>query len=122
MNMYEKYKYIEGTDADGWNYRILKSSEDLKKEAEEAEKAGERNSSWYFRRYDKKIASGKSLIVIATKPDGTRIDMEIKINRDGRLYIEDAYYNCRFWLTLGDNYHLYLWIDGISYSRDRQAL
>ena len=38
MNIYEKYKYIEGTDADGWSYRILKSSEDLKKEAEEAEK------------------------------------------------------------------------------------
>ena len=121
MNIYEKYKYIEGTDADGWSCRILKSSEDLKKEAEEAEKAGEWNSSFYFRRYGKKIASGKSLIAIATKPDGTRIDMEIKIKRDGKLYIEDAYYNCRFWLTSGDSYHLYLWIDGISYSRDRQV-
>ena len=118
MNIYEKYKYIEGTDADGWSYRILKSSEDLKKEAEEAK---EKDSSFYFRRYGKKIASGKSLIVIATKPDGTRIDMEIKIKRDGKLYIEDAYYNCRFWLKSGDSYHLYLWIDGISYSRDRQA-
>ena len=32
MNIYEKYKYLEGTDADGWTYQIVKSIEDLKKE------------------------------------------------------------------------------------------
>ena len=104
MNIYEKYKYIEGTDADGWTYQIVKSIEDLKKEAEE------RDNWFYSLRYDKKIASGKNLIVVATKPDGTRIDMELKFRKDGISYIEQAYYKGRFWLTMGDYYHLHLWI------------
>ena len=103
MNIYEKYKYLEGTDADGWTYQIVKSIEDLKKGAEEID------SYFYSLRYDKKIASDKSLIVLATKPDGTKIDMELKFRRDGIVYIEQAYYQGRFWLTLQDLLHLHEW-------------
>ena len=47
--------------------------------------------------------------MLAIKPDGTRIDMELKSRRDGIVYIEQAYYKGRFWLTLQDLLHLHEW-------------
>lgn len=110
INMYEKYKYIESTDTDGWTYQILKSSEDFKKEAENM------HNCLYRMEYDKKMANGKCVIVVAIKPDGTRIDIELTPTRDGRLSLSQKFYKNDRCLTMEDRKHLAEWLDGMNYS------
>lgn len=111
INTYEKYKYLENTDADGWTYQILKSREDFKKEADNM------HNCLYRMEYDKKMANGKCVIVVAIKPDGTRIDIELTPTRDGRLSLSQKFYKNDRCLTKEDRKHLAEWLDGISYLR-----
>ena len=106
--MCEKYKYLEQTDADGWTYQLLKSCEDFTKEATEMHNCLRRME------YDIKMSKGKCIIVVATTADGTRIDMELEIKRDGRLNMYQAYYKNDKVLTTRDERHLESWVDGIN--------
>lgn len=108
INTYEKYKYLENTDADGWTYQILKSRKDFKKEAENM------HNCLYRMEYDKTMANGRCIIVVAIKPDGTKIDIELKPTRDGRLSLHQAFYKNDMWLTAQDTKHLNMWLDGMN--------
>lgn len=111
MNTYEKYKYLENTDTDGWTYQILKSREDFKKEANNM------HNCLYRMEYDKKMSNGQCVIVVAIKPDGTKIDIELEPTGDGKLSLSQAFYKNDKWLTGEDTKHLNKWLDGMSYLR-----
>lgn len=106
MKNYEKYKYIEGTDADGWTYRLLKSCKELRLEAEDM------RNDFYENGYFKEMADGSKLIVVATKPDGTKIDIEV-LNYTTFTICENYYKYQREVDEDEDYYHLKRWIDGI---------
>lgn len=107
-NTYNKYKYLETTDVDGWQYQILKSCEEFKKEANTM------NNCLYRMSYDKLMAYGKSIIVVAIKPNGTRIDIELRPKQDGKLYINQKYYKNDIIVSMEDNKHLNEWLDKIN--------
>ncbi len=115
MNTYEKYKYLETTDVDGWQYQILKSREEFKKEAHTM------NNCLYRMRYDKLMSNGKSIIIVAIKPNGTRIDIELKPKRSGELYINQRYYKDDMIVLMEDNKHLNEWINKINSLRGWQT-
>lgn len=115
MNTYQKYKYLETTDIDGWQYQILKSREEFKKEADTM------NNCLYRMRYDKLMSNGKSIIIVAIKPNGTRIDIELKPKRSGELYINQKYYKDDMIVLMKDNKHLNEWIDKINSLRGWQT-
>ena len=106
MITYEKYKSLEGTDADGWTYEILNTYDQFKEEAKQM------HNCLICCEYHKKMADGKCIIVVATTPDGTRIDAELKRHADGTLYISQAYYNNDRSLSKEDRIHLKEWADG----------
>ena len=104
---YEKYKYIEGTDADGWTYRLLKSCKELRLEAEDM------RNDFYENGYFKEMADGSKLIVVATKPDGTKIDIEV-LNYT-HFNICENYYKYQREVDEDEDYcHLRQWADGIN--------
>lgn len=104
---YEKYKYVEGTDADGWTYRLLKSCKELRLEAEDM------RNDFYENRYFEEMADGSKLIVVATKPDGTKIDIEV-LNYTHFNICENYYKYQREVDEDEDYYHLRQWEDGIN--------
>ena len=106
--MCKKYQYLEQTDADGWTYQLLKSHDDFRKEATEM------NNCLLRMEYDIKMSKGKCIIVVATTADGTRIDIELRIKRDGKLDMYQAYYKNDRVLTTRDTNHLEKWVDGIN--------
>ena len=108
LNTYEKYKYLENTNTDGWTYQILKSREDFKKEADNM------HNCLYRMEYDKIMSNGQCVIVIAIKPDGTKIDIELQPTGDGKLFLKQAYYKRDKWLTKEDRRHLAEWLDGMN--------
>ena len=104
---YEKYKYVEGTDADGWTYRLLKSCKELRLEAEDM------RNDFYENGYFKEMADGSKLIVVATKPDGTKIDIEV-LNYT-HFNICENYYKYQREVDEDEDYcHLRQWEDGIN--------
>lgn len=107
-NTYNKYKYLENTDVDGWQYQILKSREEFKKEADTM------NNCLYRMGYDKLMAYGKSIIIVAIKPNETRIDIEIRPKQNGKLYINQKYYKNDIIVSMEDNKHLDEWLDKIN--------
>ena len=111
MNTYEKYKYLETTDTDGWTYQILKSRADFKKEADNM------HNCLYRMEYDKEMSNGQCVIVVAIKPDGTKIDIELKPREDGNLFLNQAFYKNDKWLETEDRRHLAKWLDGMSHLR-----
>lgn len=106
--MYEKYKYLEQTDADGWTYRLLKSREEFRKEATEMH-----NCLWTME-YDAKMGEGQCVIVVATTADGIKIDIELQPVADRIMLIRQAYYGYDFGLKKEDKEHLKKWVDGIN--------
>ena len=106
MTTYEKYKSLEGTDADGWTYKILNTYDQFKEEAKQM------HNCLIHCEYYKKMADGKSVIVVATTSDGTRIDVELKQRADGSIYISQAYYDHDYSLSKEDRTHLKEWVDG----------
>ena len=106
--MYEKYKYLEQTDADGWTYRLLKSREDFRKEATEM------NNCLWTMEYDAKMSAGQCVIVVATTADGIKIDIELQPVADRVMLIRQAYYGNDWGLEKKDKEHLKKWVDGIN--------
>lgn len=107
-NTYNKYKYLENTDVNGWQYQILKSREEFKKEADTM------HNCLYRMGYDKLMANGKSIIVVAIKPNETRIDIELKPKQNGKLYINQKYYKNDSIVSMEDNKYLDEWLDKIN--------
>lgn len=106
MNTYEKYKSLEGTDADGWTYEILNTYEQFKQEAKQM------HNCLICCEYHKKMANGRCVIVVATTPDGKRIDVELKKHVDGTMYVSQAYYDNDYSLSQEHRTHLKEWVDG----------
>ena len=106
MTTYEKYKSLEGTDTDGWTYKILNTYDQFKKEAKQMHNCLIRCE------YHKKMADGKCVIVVATTSDGTRIDVELKQHVDGTMYVSQAYYDNDYSLSKKHITHLKEWVDG----------
>lgn len=106
MNTYEKYKSLEGTDADGWTYKILNTYDQFKEEAKKM------HNCLICCSYHKKMADGKCVIVVATTPDGKRIDVELKQHVDGTMCVSQAYYDNDYSLNKEHKTHLKEWVDG----------
>lgn len=106
MNTYEKYKSLEGTDADGWTYEILNTYEQFKQEAKQM------HNCLICCEYYKKMANGRCVIVVATTPDGKRIDVELKKYVDGTMFVSQAYYDHNYSLSKEHRTHLKEWVDG----------
>lgn len=106
MATYEKYKSLEGTDTDGWTYKILNTYDQFKKEAKQM------HNCLIGCEYHKKMADGKCVIVVSTTPDGTRIDVELKQHVDGTMYVSQAYYDDDYSLSKEHRTHLKEWVDG----------
>lgn len=106
ITTYEKYKSLEGADADGWTYKILNTYDQFKEEAKQMHNCLIRCE------YHKKMADGKCVIVVATTPDGKRIDVELKQHVDGTMYVSQAYYDNDYSLSKEDKTHLKEWVDG----------
>ena len=106
MNTYEKYKSLEGTDADGWTYKILNTYDQFKEEAKKM------HNCLICCSYHKKMADGKCVIIVATTPDGKRIDVELKQHVDGTMYVSQAYYDKDYSLNKEHKTHLKEWVDG----------
>ena len=68
--------------------------------------------------YDKLMANGKSIIVVAIKPNETRIDIELKLKQNGKLHINQKYYKNDSIVSMEDNKHLDEWLDKINSLRD----
>ena len=103
---YEKYKSLEGTDTDGWTYKILNTYDQFKEEAKKM------HNCLICCSYHKKMADGKCVIVVATTPDGIRIDVELKQHADGTIYISQAYYDNDRCLSKEHRTYLKEWADG----------
>ena len=110
MATYEKYKSLEGTSADGWSYQILNTYDQFKKEAKEMHNCLIRCE------YHEKMADGRCVIVVATAPDGTRIDIELRphATTDG-MYVSQAYYDKDYSLSREHTLHLREWADGLRF-------
>ena len=106
MNTYEKYKSLEGTDADGWTYKILNTYDQFKEEAKKM------HNCLICCSYHKKMADGKSIIVVATTSDGIKIDVELKPHADGKISLLQAYYDNDCRLSKEHKTHLKEWVDG----------
>ena len=106
MATYEKYKSLEGTDADGWTYEILNTYSQFEQEAKQMHNCLIRCE------YHKKMADGKCVVVVATASDGTRIDVELIPNTDGKMYVSQAYYDRDYSLSRKHRTHLKEWVDG----------
>lgn len=106
MNTYEKYKSLEGTDADGWTYKILNTYDQFKEEAKKM------HNCLICHSYHEQMADGKSIIVVATTSDGIRIDVELKSHVDGTMYVSQAYYHNDYSLSQEHETHLKEWVDG----------
>ena len=106
MITYEKYKSLEGVDADGWTYKILNTYDQFKQEAKQM------RNCLICCEYHKKMADGKCVIVVATTPDGKRIDVELKKHADGTMYVSQAYYYNDKSLNQAHKTHLKEWVDG----------
>ena len=106
---YEKYKSLEGIDADGWYYQILHTYEQFKQEAKQM------NNCLISCRYDEKMSDGKCVIVVATTPDGMRIDIELNQRRDKTIRVAQAYYKNDRSLTKEHMNHLKEWADGLHF-------
>ena len=106
MITYEKYKSLEGVDADGWTYEILNTYDRFKQEAKQM------RNCLICCEYHKKMADGKCVIVVATTPDGKRIDVELKKHADGTMYVSQAYYYNDRSLSKEHETHLKKWVDG----------
>lgn len=105
---YEKYKALEGTDADGWSYQILNTYDQFKQEAQRMHNCLIRCD------YAQKMADGRCVIVVATTPDGKRIDVELQ-PADGKMYVVQAYYNNDVRLKSVHEFHLLNWADGLHF-------
>ena len=106
MITYEKYKSLEGVDADGWTYEILNTYDRFKQEAKQM------RNCLICCEYHKKMADGECVIVVATTPDGKRIDAELKKHADGTMYVSQAYYYNDCSLSQKHETHLKEWVDG----------
>lgn len=106
MATYEKYKSLEGTDTDGWTYKILNTYDQFKEEAKKM------HNCLICCSYHKQMADGKSIIVVATTSDGIRIDVELKSHVDGTMYVSQAYYDNDYRLSQEHETHLKEWVDG----------
>lgn len=106
---YEKYKSLEDIDADGWSYQILHTYEQFKQEAEQM------HNCLIGCRYDEKMAMGKCVIVVATTPDGMRIDIELNQRRDKTIRVAQAYYKNDRSLIKEHMSHLKEWADGLHF-------
>lgn len=106
---YEKYKSLEGIDADGWSYQILHTYEQFKQEAEQM------HNCLISCRYDEKMSDGKCVIVVATTPDGMRIDIELNQRRDKTIRVAQAYYKNDRSLIQEHREHLKKWADGLHF-------
>ena len=108
--MYEKYKSLEGIDADGWSYQILHTYEQFKQEAEQMHNCLIRCG------YNEKMAKGVCVIVVAITPDGKRIDVELRLNQySNTMHIVQAYYKHNTCLTEEHTIHLRNWADGLHF-------
>ena len=106
MATYEKYKSLEGTDTDGWTYKILNTYDQFKEEAKKM------HNCLICCSYHKKMADGRSIIVVATTSDGIRIDVELKPHADGKISLLQAYYDNDYHLSQEHKTHLKEWVDG----------
>lgn len=106
MATYEKYKSLEGTDTDGWIYKILNTYDQFKEEAKKM------HNCLICCSYHKQMADGKCVIVVATTPDGKRIDVELKKHADGKIFLSQAYYDNDYRLSQEHKTHLQQWVDG----------
>lgn len=109
MTTYEKYKSLEGIDADGWSYQILNTYDQFRQEAKQMHNCLIRCG------YGEKMADGKCVIVVAVASDGTRIDVELRPNIDGTMSLEQAYYDHDYHLSREHNIHLREWADGLCF-------
>ena len=105
--VYEKYKHIEGTDVNGWTYKLLSSREEFEQEAEKM-----RNCLMRCR-YDEKMSAEKSLIVAATTPEGQRIDLEIILGTNP--YLNQAYYRDDVHVSSYHMEYLKEWVKNLSF-------
>lgn len=108
INTYEKYKSLEETDTDGWSYKILNTYDQFKEEADKMHNCLIRCE------YYKKMLDGKSVIMVATTSDGTRIDVELTPHANGKISILQAYYSNNCSLSKEHRTHLKKWVGGKS--------
>lgn len=106
---YEKYKSLEGIDADGWSYQILNTYQQFKQEANNM------RNCLISCGYDKKMAKGECVIVVAITPDGQRIDIELNQRRNKTIRVAQAYYKNDWSLTKEHTNHLKEWADGLHF-------